>query len=147
MQNFCDGLSGKFQIKAGSILFFFILLLVVIWLCMYRYCYFLHVKFWCFVLHGFFCMRWNTVGLDYWVFGGPFDFMPMASASSPCSTTSSTLWSLPSVPEDGRAKAFHLVLRLLRSALRRGGTCMCAAALVTTGRRRKDPRVHHLMNG
>ena len=118
---------------------FFLLLLVLIWLCMYHYCYFLHLKFWCFVYHGFFCMHWNTVGLDCWVWGSPFDFMPMASASSPCSTSSSTVWSLPSVPKDGRAKAFYLVLRFLRSALRRGGTCMYTAALITIGRRCKEP--------
>ena len=47
---------------------------------MYHYYYFLHLKFWCFVYHGFFfffffCMHWNTAGLDCWVLGRPFDFM------------------------------------------------------------------------
>ena len=137
MQKFCDGLSGKFWIKAGSILFFSFTFGVN--MALYVPLLLFSLKFWCFVYHGFFCMCWNTVGLDCWVLGSPFDFMPMASASSPCSTTSSTVWSLPNVPKDGRAKAFYLVLRFLRSAFRRGGTCMYTAALITIGRRCREP--------
>ena len=58
-------------------------------------------------LHEFWYFKrvhWNTMGLDCWVFWSPFDFMPKASASSPHSTTSSNVWSLPRRTWGGKRK-------------------------------------------
>ena len=48
---------------------------MLIWLCMYHYCYFLHLKFWCFVYHGFFlhalkyCRPWLlSFGEPFWLY-------------------------------------------------------------------------------